>query len=66
MDKKLLKIKDSNAYSGKINEVTTDFLEHLKNKQDNVIGEIQDLSDCLYKWSFESKAFYVDLHVALL
>lgn len=59
MDKKLLKIKDSNAYSGKINEIITDLLQHLKNEQDNVNGEIKDLRDCLYKWSFESKTFNI-------
>ncbi|EDV24803.1 uncharacterized protein TRIADDRAFT_25150 [Trichoplax adhaerens] len=56
MDKKLLKVKDAAAYSDRMNDAITDFLMHLdkKRQEDNMDGEIKDLKDSLYKWSFET------------
>lgn len=57
MDKKLLKVKDVGAYCGRMNHVISDFIAYIKRKQidDNLNGELTDLQNCLYKWSFESK-----------
>ncbi|EDV25236.1 uncharacterized protein TRIADDRAFT_56978 [Trichoplax adhaerens] len=56
MDKKLLKLKDVKAYDNRLNEVTTDFIHYIKRRriEDNLNGEIINLKECLYKWSFES------------
>ncbi|EDV24804.1 uncharacterized protein TRIADDRAFT_56983 [Trichoplax adhaerens] len=56
LDKKLLKVKDVSAYSGRMNDVITDLINYLTKKQleDDLNGEISNLRDCLYKWSFET------------
>lgn len=57
MDKKMLKVKDVSAYSDRMNEVIDDLITHIKRKrtEDNLDGELANLQDTLYKWSFESK-----------
>lgn len=57
MDKKLLKMKDVSAYCDRMNEVIDDLLAYMKRKQveDNLDGELANIQDTLYKWSFESK-----------
>ncbi|EDV24791.1 uncharacterized protein TRIADDRAFT_25545 [Trichoplax adhaerens] len=56
MDKKLLKMKDVSAYSGRMNEVISDLISHIKRKQieDNLNGELSNLQNAIYKWSFET------------
>ena len=59
MDKKLLKVKDVSAYADRMNDIVTDFIALVKHKQSrSEKGEIDNLKDCLYKWSFESKLLY--------
>lgn len=57
IDKKLLKMKDIAAYSDRMNQVISDLITYIKRKQkeDTLNGEIADLSDAIYKWSFECK-----------
>ena len=61
MDKKLLKMKDIAAYSDRMNQVISDLIAYIKRKQveDNLNGEMANIQDALYKWSFESKMFLV-------
>ncbi|EDV24792.1 uncharacterized protein TRIADDRAFT_56957 [Trichoplax adhaerens] len=56
MDKKLLKMKDVSAYSERMNRVISNLILYIKRKQieDNLNGELGNLQDSLYKWSFET------------
>ncbi|EDV24789.1 uncharacterized protein TRIADDRAFT_25487 [Trichoplax adhaerens] len=56
MDKKLLKMKDVGEYCERMNQVISDLISFIKQKQitDNLNGELGNLQDALYKWSFET------------
>ena len=52
-----MKMKDVKVYSGRMNDVNTDLIRFIERTkvEDNLNGEITNLKECFYKWSFESK-----------
>ena len=52
-------MKDVKAYSSRMNDVITDTIRYIERKkvEDNLNGEIVNLKECFYKWSFESEYY---------